>query len=90
MAHHNKTLVFVNAIRGAIESLLKQNPALEDRLSNLFADEYKKSIDFRILVDDIKTAPHEDKDFALLLPQAHKFILAMLEIERRNELVKSD
>ena len=52
----------------------------------LFAGKYKQSVDFRILVDDIKTAPHEDSDFALLLPQTHEFILAMLKVECRNEL----
>lgn len=86
LAHYNKTLTFVNAILAAVKSKLELNPALEDSFSKLFADEYKKSVGFRILVDDIKTAPHEDSDFALLLPQTHEFIHAMLKISCRNEL----
>ena len=86
LAHYNKTLTFVNAIQGTVASLLEQHPASENLFSKLFVDEYKKSVDFRILVDDIKAAPNEDKDFALLLPHAHKFILTMLEVERRNGL----
>lgn len=90
LAHHNKTLTFVNAILGAVKSTLELNPALEDSFSKLFAAEYKKSVDFRILVDDIKAAPHQDSDFALLLPQTHKFILAMLQSEHFHGLPKSD
>lgn len=86
LAHYNKTLTFVNSILGAVKSTLELNPELEGSFSKLFADEYKKSVDFRISVDDIKTAPHEDSDFALLLPQTHEFILAMLKVESRNEL----
>jgi hypothetical protein len=86
LAHYNKTLTFVNSILGAVKSTLKLNPELEGSFSKLFADEYKKSVNFRILVDDLKTAPHEDSDFALLLPQTHEFILAMLKVECRNEL----
>ncbi len=86
LAHCNKTLTFVNSILGAVKSTLESNPELENSFSKLFADEYKKSVDFRVLVDDIKTAPHEDSDFALLLPQTHEFILAMLKVECRNEL----
>jgi DNA repair exonuclease SbcCD ATPase subunit len=85
LEHYNKTLTFVNSILGAVKSTLELNPELEGSFSKLFADEYKKSVDFRILVDDIKTAPHEDSDFALLLPQTHEFTLAMLKVECRNE-----
>lgn len=85
LAHFNKTLTFVNSILGSVKSTLELNRELEDSFSKLFADEYKKSVDFRILVDDIKTAPHEDSDFALLLPQTHEFILAMLKVECRND-----
>lgn len=90
LAHYNKTLTFVNAIREAVDFLLEQKPALQNLFSKLFADEYKKSIEFRIMVDEIKAAPHEDSDFALLLPQTHKFILAMLKNELHNVLPKSD
>lgn len=90
LAHYNKTLTFVNAIRVAVESLLEQNPALQNLFSKLFSDKYKKSIEFRILVDEIKAAPHEDSDFALLLPQTHEFILTMLKNEHRTGLSKSD
>lgn len=90
LAHYNKTLTFVNTIRATVESLLEQNPALQNLFSKLFSDEYKKSIEFRILVDEIKAAPHEDSDFALLLPQTHEFILAMLKNEHRTGLSKSD
>lgn len=89
-AHYNKTLTFVNSILGAVKATLELNPELEDSFSKLFADEYKKSVEFRILVDDIKTAPHEDSDFALLLPQTQEFILAMLKNEHRTGLSKSD
>jgi DNA repair exonuclease SbcCD ATPase subunit len=86
LAHYNKTLTFVNSILGSVKSTLELNPELEDSFSKLFAGEYKQSVDFRILVDDIKTAPHEDSDFVLLLPQTHEFILAMLKVECRKEL----
>lgn len=79
LAHYNKTLTVVNAIRVAVESFLEQNPALQNLFSKLFSDEYKKSVEFRILVDEIKAAPHEDSAFALLLPQTKEFILAMLK-----------
>src|SRR5690606_26893620 len=81
LEHYNKALTFINAILAAVKSTLGLDPALEDSFSKLFAGEYKKSVDFRILTDDIKTAPHEDKDFALLLPQTQEFILAMLKNE---------
>ena len=89
-AHYNKTLTFLNAILGTVKSTLELNPAFERSFSKLFADEYKKSIDFRIRVDEIKAPPHEDSDFALLLPQTHEFIMAMLKNEHRNGLHKSD
>jgi chromosome segregation ATPase len=78
-AHYNKTLTFVNAIKGTVEPLLEQFPEMEAQANKLFASEYKKSVEFRILVDDIKTAPHEDQDFKLLLPQTHSHILRLLE-----------
>lgn len=90
LAHYNKTLTFVNSILGAVKSTLESNPELEGSFSKLFADEYKKSVDFRISVDDIETAPHEDKNFALLLPQTNEFIHAMLKIACRDELQKND
>ena len=90
LAHFNKTLTFVNSILGAVKSTLESNPDLEDSFSKLFEDEYKKSVDFRILVDDIETAPHEGKNFALLLPQTNEFIHAMLKIACRDQLPKND
>lgn len=90
LAHYNKTLTFLNAILGAVKSTLELNPALERSFSKLFADEYKKSINFRIRVDEIKAPPHEDSDFALLLPQTYEFILVMLKNEHRTGLPKSD
>lgn len=90
LAHYNKTLTFVNSILGSVKSTLESNPELENSFSKLFAGEYKQSVDFRISVDDIETAPHEDSDFALLLPQTHEFILAMLKIACRDELPKND
>lgn len=88
LAHYNKTLTALNAILGAVKSTLGLNPAIKDSFSKLFADEYKKSVEFRTQVDDIKSAPHEDSDFALLLPQTHEFILTMLESECCNKLSK--
>lgn len=90
LEHYNKALTFINAILGAVKSTLGLNPTLEYSFSKLFADEYKKSVNFRIQVDDIKAAPHEDSDFALLLPQTHEFIHAMLIIACRDELTRSD
>lgn len=90
LAHYNKTLTFVNSILGSVKSTLELNPELEDSFSKLFAGEYKQSVDFRILVNDIETAPHDDKDFALLMPQTHEFIHAMLKITCRDELPKND
>ena len=90
LAHYNKALTFINAILAAVKSTLGLEPALEDCFSKLFTDEYKKSVDFRMLTNDIKIAPHEDKDFALLLPQTQEFILAMLKNEHRTGLSKSD
>ncbi|WP_049629458.1 hypothetical protein [Cellvibrio sp. pealriver] len=90
LEHYNKALTFINAILGAVKSTLGLNPALEHSFSKLFADEYKKSVDFRVLTDDIKIAPHEDNHFALLLPQTQEFILAMLKNEHRTGLSKSD
>lgn len=90
LAHYNKTLTFVNSIMGAVKPTLESNPELEGSFSKLFAGEYKQSVDFRISVDDIETAPHEDKNFALLLPQTHEFIHAMLKIAQCDELPKND
>lgn len=90
LAHYNKTLTALNAILGAVKCTLGLNPAIRDSFSKLFADEYKKSINFRIRVDEIKAPPHEDSDFALLLPQTHEFIMAMLKNEHCNGLDKSD
>lgn len=90
LAHYNKTLTFVNSILGAVKSTLESNPELENSFSKLFAGEYKQSVDFRISVDDIETAPHEDKNFALLLPQTHEFIHAMLKVAQGDELPKND
>lgn len=90
LAHFNKTLTFVNSILGSIKSTLKLNPELKDSFRKLFADEYKKSVDFRILVDDIETAPHDDKSFALLMPQTNEFIHAMLKNEPGNGLSTND
>ncbi len=89
-AHYNRTLTFLNAILGAVKSTLEINPAIENSFRKLFIDEYKKSVDFRILVDDIKAAPHKDSDFALLLPQTNEFIRTMLENECHNELLKNN
>lgn len=89
-AHYNKTLTFVNAILGAVKTTLELNPVFEENFSKLFTDEYKKSVDFRMQVDDIKAAPHEDSDFALLLPQTYEFINEMLKNERSNWLSKND
>lgn len=89
LAHYNKTLTFVNSILGSVMSTLELNPDLEGSFSKLFADEYKKSVDFRISVDDIETAPHDDKNFSLLLPQTHEFIRAMLKVAHGDELPKN-
>ncbi len=89
LAHYNKTLTFVNAILGAVKFTLELNPELKDSFSRLFAGKYKQSVDFRISVDDIETAPHEDKNFALLLPQTHEFIHVMLMVAHGDELPKN-
>ncbi len=76
---YNKTLVFINAIKATVESLIEQHPTIADQVTSLFAGEYKKAVEFRMLTDEIKVAPHEDSDFKLLLPQTHSFILQLLE-----------
>lgn len=76
---YNKTLVFINAIKATVESLIEQHPTIADQVNSLFAGEYKKAVEFRMLIDEIKVATHEDSDFKLLLPQTHSFILQLLE-----------
>lgn len=77
---YNKTVVFINAIKGVVESVIAQDPAMENQIKSVFAGEYKKAVDFKMSVDEITGAPHEDRDFALMLPQTHKFIVDMLSL----------
>lgn len=78
-AHYTKTLVFINAIKATVESLIEQHPTIADQVNSLFAGEYRKAVEFRMLTDEIKVAPHEDSDFKLLLPQTHGLIQKLLE-----------
>jgi chromosome segregation ATPase len=81
---YNKTLVFINAIKATVESLIEQHPKIADQVNSLFAGEYKKAVEFRMLIDEIKVAPHEDSDFKLLLPQTHNLILRLLKKSSNN------
>jgi chromosome segregation ATPase len=81
---YNKTLVFINAIKATVESLIEQHPTIADQVNSLFAGEYKKAVEFRMLTDEIKVAPHEDSDFKLLLPQTHNLILRLLKKSSNN------
>ena len=87
---YNKTVVFINAIRGVVESVIEQDPVMGDQIKNLFAGEYRKAVDFKISVDEITSAPHEDKEFALMLPQTHQFIMDMLNLSEPVASNQSD
>lgn len=86
--HYNKTLVFVNAIKGTVEFLIEKNSEIEHQISELFAGEYKKAVDFKTLTDEIKSPPHEDSDFKLLLPQTHNLTLRLLKKSSANSSPK--
>lgn len=86
--HYTKTLVFVNAIIGTVKLVIEKKPAIEHQISELFADEYKKAVDFRSLTDDIKHPPHEDSDFKFLLPQTHDLILRLLKKSSTSSSLK--
>lgn len=86
--HYNKTLVFVNAIKGTVEFLIEKNPEIEHQISELFAGEYKKAVDFKTLTDEIRSPPHEDSGFKLLLPQTHNLMLRLLKKSSTNSLPK--
>jgi len=78
MWQYNRSLVFMNAVRGVLEDLTSEKSPQADHVRELFAEKYAKEVSYSLNKGAIKKAPDTDSEFAKALPRTHEFIVRLL------------
>jgi hypothetical protein len=76
--HHNRSIVFMNAVRSTLEELTLSNDSQAKQVREMFAQKYGTSVSNALARGTIKNSPEKDESFAKTLPKTQKFILDML------------
>jgi len=75
---YNRSVVFMNAVRGVLEDLTSEKTPQADHVRELFAEKYAKEVSYCLKKGGIKKAPETDSEFAKALPRTHEFIVRLL------------
>ncbi|MFA7522816.1 MAG: hypothetical protein WCY71_07840 [Halothiobacillaceae bacterium] len=75
---YNRTLIFMNSVRGVLEELTSDRSPNADHVRQLFAEKYAHQVSQGLKDGAIKAAPEVDDEFAKALPKTRKFIVDML------------
>lgn len=75
---YNRTLIFMNSVRGVLEELTSDSSPNADHVRQLFAEKYAHQVSKGLKDGAIKAAPEVDDEFAKSLPKTRKFIVDML------------
>jgi len=75
---YNRTLIFMNSVRGVLEELTSDRSPNADHVRHLFAEKYAHQVSQGLKDGAIKAAPEVDDEFAKALPKTRKFIVDML------------
>lgn len=76
---YNRTVVFMNAVRGVLEDLSSDRSPNSDHVRQLFAEKYARQVSKSLQEGAIVMAPESDAEFAKALPRTREFILSMLQ-----------
>lgn len=90
---YNRSLVFMNAVRGVLEDLTIDKSPHANHVRALFAEKYAQQVSQSLEKGAIKAAPDTDNEFATALPRTRKFIVDMLNSvgkEKEAELALVD
>lgn len=75
---YNRSVVFMNAVRGVLEDLTSEKSPQADHVRELFTEKYAKEVSHCLKTGAIKEAPETDSEFAKALPRTHEFIVRLL------------
>lgn len=75
---YNRSLVFMNSVRGVLEELTSDRSPNADHVRQLFTEKYAHQVSQGLKEGAIKAAPEVDDEFAKALPKTRKFIVDML------------
>lgn len=87
---YNRSLVFMNAVRGVLEDITSDKSPQADQVRALFVDKYKQQLASSLEKGLIKEAPEKDAEFEKALPRTRKFIMNMLNSVGNHKEVNSD
>ena len=76
---YNRTVVFMNAVRGVLEDLSSERSPNAEHVKRLFAEKYANQVSKSLREGAIVVAPEADAEFAKALPRTREFILSMLQ-----------
>lgn len=75
---YNRSLVFMNAVRGVLEDITSDKSPQADHVRALFVDKYKQQLASSLEAGLVKGAPEKDEEFKKALPRTRQFIMNML------------
>ena len=81
---YNRSLVFMNAVRGVLEDITSDNTPEAGRIRSLFIDKYKHQVATNLEQGTVKVAPENDEAFKKALPRTRQFIMTMLSSVGHN------
>lgn len=75
---HNKSMVFMNSVRGVLEDLTHEDSIQANHVRELFAKKYVDQVNASLEKGLIRLAPDQDDEFAKSLPRTRQFIIDLL------------
>lgn len=82
---HNRSLVFMNAVRGVLEDLTKEDTPEAQKIRESFVEKYKEQVSNSLQKGFIHTSPERDQEFQQALPRTRQFIMDMLDsVAKKN------
>lgn len=84
---YNRSLVFMNSVRRVLEELTCEDNQQAHHIRALFVEKYAQQVTKAITTGCIKAPPHEDDEFAQLLPQTQQFIANMLLAAENKQVI---
>lgn len=90
MWQYNRSLVFMNAVRGVLEDITSDKSPQADQIRAMFVDKYKQQVTTNLKEGFIKVEPEKDEAFAKALPRTRKFIMSMLDSVGKHQDHQND
>lgn len=82
---YNRSLVFMNAVRGVLEDITKDDTPESHKIRELFVDKYKEQVAQSLKEGLIHASPERDLEFQKALPRTRQFIMNMLESAEKTK-----